>query len=111
VTIRVVVAEDSLLVREGIAKLLEAQADIEVVALVEDLPTLLEAVASDPPDVVVTDIRMPPTGSDEGVQAATQLRETNPELGVVVLSQYAEPAYVLALLEGLGSGPARRCHP
>lgn len=105
--IRVVVAEDSLLVREGIAKLLESQSDIEVVALVEDLPTLLAVVATDPPDVVVTDIRMPPTGSDEGVQAATRLRETNPGLGVVVLSQYAEPAYALALLEG---GSERRAY-
>jgi DNA-binding NarL/FixJ family response regulator len=99
VPIRVVVAEDSLLVREGIAKLLGAQADLEIVALVEDLPTLLDAVDADPPDVVVTDIRMPPTGSDEGVQAATRLRETHPDLGVVVLSQYAEPAYALALLD------------
>jgi DNA-binding NarL/FixJ family response regulator len=107
VTIRVVVAEDSLLVREGIAKLLETQADIDVVALVEDLPTLLDTVASDPPDVVVTDIRMPPTGTDEGVQAATRLRESNPDLGVVVLSQYAEPAYALALLDG---GSERRAY-
>ncbi len=106
-TIRVVVAEDSLLVREGIAKLLDAQADIEVVALVEDLPDLLAAVAADAPDVVVTDIRMPPTGTDEGVQAATRLRDTNPGLGVVVLSQYAEPAYALALLDG---GSERRAY-
>jgi DNA-binding NarL/FixJ family response regulator len=106
-TIRVVVAEDSLLVREGIAKLLDAQADIEVVALVEDLPTLLAAVAADAPDVVVTDIRMPPTGTDEGVQAAIQLRDTDPGLGVVVLSQYSEPAYALALLDG---GSERRAY-
>ena len=105
--IRVVVAEDSLLVREGIATLLSAEDDIEVVALVEDLPSLLAAVETDPPDVVVTDIRMPPTGSDEGVQAATRLRETHPTLGVVVLSQYAEPAYALALLD---AGSERRAY-
>jgi DNA-binding NarL/FixJ family response regulator len=107
VPIRVIVAEDSLLVREGIAKLLEADGDFVVSALVDDLPSLLDAVASDPPDVVVTDIRMPPTGSDEGVQAATQLRDSHPELGVVVLSQYAEPAYALALLDG---GSERRAY-
>ena len=105
--IRVVVAEDSLLVREGIAKLLEADPELEVGALVDDLPSLLDAVESDPPDVVVTDIRMPPTGTDEGVQAATLLRASNPDLGVVVLSQYAEPAYALALLEG---GSERRAY-
>jgi DNA-binding NarL/FixJ family response regulator len=107
VPIRVIVAEDSLLVREGIAKLLEADGDFEVTALVDDLPSLLDAVAADPPDVVLTDIRMPPTGSDEGVQAATQLRDSHPELGVVVLSQYAEPAYALALLDG---GSERRAY-
>jgi DNA-binding NarL/FixJ family response regulator len=107
VPIRVIVAEDSLLVREGIAKLLEADGDFEVGALVDDLPSLLDAVAADPPDVVLTDIRMPPTGTDEGVQAATQLRDSHPELGVVVLSQYAEPAYALALLDG---GSERRAY-
>jgi DNA-binding NarL/FixJ family response regulator len=107
VAIRVIVAEDSLLVREGIAKLLEADAEFEVGALVDDLPSLLDAVAADPPDVVLTDIRMPPTGTDEGVQAATQLRESHPDLGVVVLSQYAEPAYALALLDG---GSERRAY-
>lgn len=100
-------AEDSLLVREGIAKLLDAQDDIEVVAMVGDLPSLLETVAADPPDVVMTDIRMPPTGTDEGVRAANTLRESHPELGVVVLSQYAEPSYALALLE---EGSARRAY-
>jgi DNA-binding NarL/FixJ family response regulator len=104
---RVVVAEDSLLVREGIAKLLESLADLDVVALVEDLPSLLDAVAADPPDVVVTDIRMPPTGTDEGVRAAAQLRQTHPQLGVVVLSQFVEPAYALELLDG---GSERRAY-
>jgi DNA-binding NarL/FixJ family response regulator len=107
VSIRVVVAEDSLLVREGIQKLLEAQPDIEVVALVGDLPALLEVVEADPPDVVMTDIRMPPTGTDEGIRAANQLRQTHPELGVVVLSQYADPSYALALLE---DGSERRAY-
>ena len=64
-----------------------------------DLDSLLAAVARDAPDVVLTDIRMPPLGLDEGIQAATRLRETHPEVGVVVLSQYAEPGYALALLE------------
>jgi DNA-binding NarL/FixJ family response regulator len=107
VPIRVIVAEDSLLVREGIAKLLGADDDFEVGALVDDLPSLLDAVEADPPDVVLTDIRMPPTGTDEGVQAATMLRESHPDLGVVVLSQYAEPAYALALLDG---GSERRAY-
>lgn len=97
--IRVAVAEDSLLVREGIQRLLDADSDIEVCSVADDLPSLLAAVEADPPDVVLTDIRMPPTGTDEGIQAAVQLRESHPEVGVVVLSQFAEPAYALALLD------------
>ena len=69
----------------------------------DDLASLLAAVDSERPDVVVTDIRMPPGGTDEGIQAAQRLRESHPEIGVVVLSQYGNPKYVLALLEG-GSG-------
>lgn len=105
-TIRVVVAEDSLLVREGIAKLLDAQEGVEVVALCGDLPSLLDAVEAERPDVVLTDIRMPPTGTSEGIQAAAELRQTHPEVGVVVLSQYAEPAYALELLDGGSAGRA-----
>lgn len=105
--VRVVVAEDSLLVREGIARLLDHQPEIEVAAMVGDLPSLLAAVEADPPDVVLTDIRMPPTGTDEGIQAATALRASHPDLGVVVLSQFAEPAYALALLE---DGSHRRAY-
>ena len=105
-TIRVVVAEDSLLVREGIAKLLDAQEGVEVVALCGDLPSLLQAVETERPDVVLTDIRMPPTGTSEGIQAAAELRQTHPEVGVVVLSQYAKPAYALELLDGGSSGRA-----
>ena len=95
---RVVVAEDSMLVREGIARLLDEQPEIEVVALCADLPSLLEAVETHAPDAVLTDIRMPPTGTDEGIQAAAQLRRSHPSVGVAVLSQYVEPAYALELL-------------
>lgn len=105
--IRVTVAEDSLLVREGIEKVLAAEEDIEVVSVTDDLPGLLEAVERDSPDVVLTDIRMPPTGTDEGIRAAVALRESHSDVGVVVLSQYAEPAYALALLE---SGSERRAY-
>jgi len=103
VAIRVVLAEDHYLVREGVRRLLETRPDLEVVAACDDLASLLAAVDSERPDVVVTDIRMPPGETDEGIQAAERLRETNPDVGVVVLSQYAEPKYVLALLDG-GSG-------
>ena len=105
--IRVVVAEDSYLVREGVRRLLDSRPELEVVAACEDLDSLFTAVAAERPDVLLTDIRMPPDGRDEGIRAARQLRETNPELGVVVLSQYAEPAYALALLEG---GADRRAY-
>ena len=101
--IRLVLAEDHLLVREGVRRLLETQPDVEVVSVCGDLDSLLAAVAAERPDVVVTDIRMPPGSTDEGIQAAARLRETNPDVGVVVLSQYASPTYALALLEG-GSG-------
>jgi DNA-binding NarL/FixJ family response regulator len=107
VAIRLVLADDHYLVREGVRRLLETQADLEVASVCGDLDSLLAAVDEDRPDVVVTDIRMPPGGSDEGIQAADRLRETNPEVGVVVLSQYANPSYVLALLEG---GSARRAY-
>jgi DNA-binding NarL/FixJ family response regulator len=106
VAIRVVLAEDSYLVREGVLRLLAAREEIEVVAACEDLDSLLEAVERERPDVVLTDIRMPPSGQDEGIQAAERLRTTHPQTGVVVLSQYAEPEYALALLEGGTSGRA-----
>jgi DNA-binding NarL/FixJ family response regulator len=106
VPIRLVLAEDQYLVREGLRRLLESQDDLEVVAVCDDLDSLLAAVEAERPDVVVTDIRMPPGSSDEGIQAAARLRETNPEVGVVVLSQYATPSYVLALLENGSEGRA-----
>jgi DNA-binding NarL/FixJ family response regulator len=106
VPIRIVLAEDQYLVREGLRRLLETRDELVVAAVCGDLESLLEAVAGEQPDVVVTDIRMPPGSTDEGIQAASRLRETNPEVGVVVLSQYATPSYVLALLEGGSEGRA-----
>ena len=100
VPIRVVLADDSLLVREGLEQVLAAEAKVEVVAVCADLPSLLDAIEAEQPDVVVTDIRMPPSKSDEGIQVAARLRETRPDIGVIVLSQYSEPSYALTLLEG-----------
>jgi DNA-binding NarL/FixJ family response regulator len=105
--IRLVLAEDQYFVREGIRRLLETQDELEVVAVCGDLDSLLAAVDAERPDVVVTDIRMPPGNGDEGIQVAVRLRETNPDVGVVVLSQYATPSFVLALLEG---GSERRAY-
>ena len=105
--IRLVLAEDNYLVREGVRRLLETEPDLEVAAVCGDLGSLLAAVDAERPDVVVTDIRMPPSGTDEGIQAAERLRERSPEIGVVVLSQYANPTYALALLEG---GSERRAY-
>jgi DNA-binding NarL/FixJ family response regulator len=102
--IRVVIADDHLLVREGVRRLLETEPDIEVAAVCGDLDSLLAAVAAEHPDVVVTDIRMPPDNTDEGIQAAQRLRTTDPDVGVVVLSQYETPSYALALLDGGSAG-------
>jgi DNA-binding NarL/FixJ family response regulator len=104
--LRVLLAEDSFLIREGIAQLLQTRSEVEVVAACSDLRELLDAVETIPVDVVVTDIRMPPGHDDEGIRAAATLRETHPEVGVVVLSQYAVPDYALALLEGGSAGRA-----
>jgi DNA-binding NarL/FixJ family response regulator len=97
--IRVVLADDSYLVREALERVLAQSDRIEVVAECDDLDSLRAAIEAERPDVVVTDIRMPPTESDEGLQVAVGLRETHPKMGVVVLSQYAEPSYSLALLD------------
>lgn len=104
--LRVLLAEDNYLVREGLARLLANEDGIEVIGTCGDLDALMAAVAADPPDVVLTDIRMPPTGTDEGVRAANTLRHEAPAIGVVVLSQYIEPAYALALLEEGSEGRA-----
>jgi len=100
------VAEDNLLVREGVVKLLELQDDITVCATCGSYDELIDAVEREKPDVILTDIRMPPTGTDEGIRAAIAVRETSPKTGVVVLSQYADPAYALALLEHGSEGRA-----
>jgi DNA-binding NarL/FixJ family response regulator len=105
-TVRVVLAEDNFLVREGIRQLIEAQPEVELVGVCSDLPELESAVAALQPDVVVTDIRMPPDHSDEGLRFAHDLRGTNPGIGVVVLSQFAEPEYALTLLDGGAAGRA-----
>ena len=105
-TVSVALADDNLIVREGIAQLLASQQDIEVVASCDDLDSLLEAIEEHRPDVVVTDIRMPPTHSDEGIRLAALLRESHPEVGVVVLSNYAEAGFAMALLESGSEGRA-----
>jgi DNA-binding NarL/FixJ family response regulator len=104
--LRLVIADDHLLVREGLQRLLETDPDIEVAAVCGDLDSLLAAVETAHPDVVLTDIRMPPDNTDEGIRAAERLRTTDPDVGVVVLSQYATPSYALALLEGGSAGRA-----
>jgi DNA-binding NarL/FixJ family response regulator len=99
VTIRVVFGEDSYLAREGIVRVLDSEEDIEIVATCSDLDTLRLTVGEVQPAVVLTDIRMPPTNTDEGIRLAAELRLTQPDVGVVILSQYAEPFYAIKLLE------------
>jgi DNA-binding NarL/FixJ family response regulator len=105
-TVRVVLAEDNLLAREGLRTILAAVPELDVVAVCADYDELLAAVDRADPDVVLTDIRMPPTDTDEGVRAAARLRRTHPTLGVVVLSQYDDPDFALALLEDGSRGRA-----
>jgi DNA-binding NarL/FixJ family response regulator len=106
-TLRVVIADDSLLLREGVRMMLERHDDLRVVGECADVEELRRAVAAEQPDVVVTDVRMPPALSDEGIRVASELRATNPDVGVVVLSQYAEPAYATELF---AAGTARRAY-
>lgn len=105
--LRVVVAEDNLLVREGIVRLLSTAPDLDVVACCEDYDALVAAVEQAEPDVVLTDIRMPPTLTDEGIRLAKQLHVTHPTVGVVVVSQYSEPDLVMGLFE---AGSDRRAY-
>ena len=104
--LRIVVADDSLLVREGVVRLISTAPDIDVVATCADYDSALGAIDDLDPDVVLTDIKMPPTSTDEGIRLAARLRRTHPNTGVVVLSQFSEPGYVLALLEEGSDGRA-----
>jgi DNA-binding NarL/FixJ family response regulator len=106
-SIRVVLGEDSFLAREAIAGVLERAEGIELVADCSDLDGLRSAIEEQQPDVVVTDIRMPPDYSDEGIRLAADLRSDHPEIGVVVLSQYSEPIYASLLFE---EGSERRAY-
>ena len=105
VSIRVVVADDAALFREGLAQLAARAEGLELVGTASDLPSVLDLVERMRPDVVVTDIRMPPTQTNEGIQLATRLRAEQPDIGVIVLSQHTDPAYTMALLDG---GVSRR---
>ena len=104
--IRVAVADDSYLVREALTHVLEAAAGVEVIAACDDVDSLRRVIEADQPDVVVTDIRMPPSDTDEGLRVAAELRQTHPGIGVVVLSQYSDPQYGLALLDSGSDGRA-----
>jgi DNA-binding NarL/FixJ family response regulator len=104
--LRLVLAEDSFLMRDGIDALLELDDEVDVVASCEDYDSLLTAVEEHRPDVVLTDIRMPPGHTDEGIRAADLIRSTHPEIGIVVLSQYIEPEYARRLFERGSDGRA-----
>jgi DNA-binding NarL/FixJ family response regulator len=105
--IRVIVADDSYLIRESLTVMLASEPGIELVSVCSDGNELEATIAAQHPDVVVTDIRMPPWGRDDGIRIANRLRSSNPEIGVLVLSQYAEPVYALELLDG---GSSRRAY-
>jgi DNA-binding NarL/FixJ family response regulator len=107
VVIRAVLGDDSFLAREGITRVLDAIEDVDLVAACGDLDELRSTVERLEPDVVVTDIRMPPTNTDEGIRFAIELRSSLPEVGVVVLSQHAEPSYAMSLFE---DGSSRRAY-
>jgi DNA-binding NarL/FixJ family response regulator len=104
--LRVALADDSFLIREALVSLLRSAPDVEVVAVCADADELLGAIEERRPDVVVVDIRMPPTMTDDGIRVATHLRDTHPEIGVVVMSVHCEPSYALALLDGGSDGRA-----
>jgi DNA-binding NarL/FixJ family response regulator len=97
--IRIAIGEDSLIVREGVRQLLAVDEDVEIVAAVPDHPSLRQACEDEHPDVVLSDIRMPPSHTDEGIRLAAELRESHPRTGVVILSQFSDPLYALTLLE------------
>jgi len=102
----IVLADDDLIVREGVRALLEEAGHIEIAAMVGSLDELMAAVEEHAPEVVVTDIRMPPTRTDEGIRAARDIRRAHPTTGVVVLSQFIEPEYAVSLFEEGSDGLA-----
>jgi len=104
--ITVAIAEDSMLVREGLERLIDRDDDLTLTGSCADLASLEALLESAPPEVLVTDVRMPPDFADEGIQAAVRLRSSHPQMGVVVLSQYCEPAYASALLADGSAGRA-----
>jgi DNA-binding NarL/FixJ family response regulator len=103
---RIALGEDSLIVREGVRQLLSVDPEVEIVAAVADQVSLRRACEEERPDVVLTDIRMPPTHTDEGIRLAAELRETQPQIGVVILSQFSDPSYALSLLDHGSDGRA-----
>ena len=105
--IRVVIAENSCIIREGLSSMLGAAPEVDLAAVCSTGRELQAAIAAENPDVVLTGIRMPPSETDEGIRVAARLRETSPETGVVVLTQYAEPSYALGLFD---KGAARRAY-
>ena len=106
VPIRVIVADDSYIVREGIEEILAGSEEVVVAASCADKDSLLSEIDAREPDVVVTDVRMPPTSTDEGIEVAARLRETHPRIGVVILSQYSDPSYALRLFDSGSDGRA-----
>lgn len=105
--IRLLIGEDMFLMREALQSVVDGLPGLEVVGFHGDRDSLLAAIDREQPDAVLTDIRMPPSGTDEGIQVARALRDSHPDIGVVVLSQFVDASYVLALLE---SGSARRAY-
>lgn len=104
--IRVVLADDSYLIREAMQKIIVALDGVQVAAVCGDGDSLWRAIEAERPDVVITDVRMPPSGDDEGIRVAKRLRDSYPQIGVIVLSQYAEPRYGFELFESSPEGRA-----
>jgi DNA-binding NarL/FixJ family response regulator len=104
--IRVIAAEKSFVMRQVLTSTLESAPEVELVAVCSDRAELDAAIVSERPQVLITAIRMPPSGTDEGIQVASRLRESDPDVGVVVLSQYAEPEHAFALFESGSDGRA-----
>lgn len=102
--ISIVIAEDSLLMRDSVSGALSTAPDVTVVGVGEDYDSAVELVQKHRPTILITDVRMPPTSTDEGIRLAQWMRTAHPEVGVIVLSNYAEPSYAAGLLEGGTAG-------